>query len=98
MDAALVWYANHTHRGDAATYTWQRWPRGWWRQRIARALQHSGRHRHGRPFRQFARLYKSSDPRGHFLRRLDETHYADFVEAGCVGFIQLLQQHPEIRG
>src|SRR5713226_5101568 len=98
MDATLVWHANHTNRGDFATTAWQRWPRGRWRQRVARALQHSGRHGHGRPFRQFARLSESSDARGHFLRFLDETHYADTLEARAVGFVQLLEQHAEIRG
>src|SRR6266436_8020246 len=98
MDATLVWHANHTNRGHFATSAWQRWPRGRRRQRAARALQHSGRHRHGRPFRLFARLSESSDARGHFLRLLDETHYADTLEARPLGFVQLLQQHAEIRG
>src|SRR4029077_14659498 len=90
LDATLVWHANHTHRGDFATSAWQRWPRGRWRQRATRALQHSGSHRHGRPFRQFAWLPEGSDARGHFLRRVDETHYADALEARPVGFVQLL--------
>ncbi len=41
---------------------------------------------------------ESSNARGHFLRLLDETHYADSLKAGPVGFVQLLQQHAEIRG
>src|ERR1700731_4872559 len=98
MDATLLWHANHTHRGDSAANAWQRWPRGRWRQRVARALEHSGRHRYGRPFRLFARLSESSDARGHFLRLLDETHYADPLEARRVGFVQLLWEHAEIRG
>jgi formate dehydrogenase major subunit len=76
----------------------QRWPRGRRRQRAARALQHSGRHRHGWPFRLFVRLSESSDARGYFLRRLDETHYADSLEARSVGFVQLLWKHAEICG
>src|SRR5207302_1292434 len=98
MDATYLWHANHTNRGDSATAAGQRGTGGRWRQRLARALEHSGRHRHGRYFRQFARLSESSDARGHFLRLLDETHYADTLEARAVGFVQLLWQHPEIRG
>src|SRR4029077_9169211 len=98
MDATLVWHANHSDRGDFATRAWQRWPRRRWRQCAARALQHSGRHRHGRPFRLFARLSESSDARGYFFRLLDETHYANTLEARPVGFVQLLWQYAEIRG
>src|SRR6266852_1424045 len=29
---------------------------------------------------------------------MDEAHYADILEARAVGFVQLLEQHPEIRG
>src|SRR6266404_3842608 len=59
-------------------------------QRFARALEHSGRHGHGRCVRHFARLLEGADSRGYLFRRLDEAHYADTLEARAVGFVQLL--------
>jgi len=97
--ATLLWHSNHTYRGDAAAASRQRGPRGRWRQRVARALQHSGCHGHGRSFRHFARLSESSDrPRttsfDSWMKRITPTT----LEARPVGFVQLLWQHAEIRG
>src|SRR6267378_5351325 len=98
MDATYVWHADHSNGGDSATAARECGTCGGRGQRVARAFEHSGRHGHGGHFRQFARLSESSDARGHFLRFLDETHYADTLEARAVGFVQLLEQHAEIRG
>src|SRR5260370_31294659 len=96
MDAAYVWHANHSHGGNSATAAWQRWPRRWRCQRLARSFQYPGRHGHGRDFRQFARLLEGAYSRRYLLRRVDETHYADRLEARPMGFVQLLLQPAEI--
>src|SRR6267378_2195331 len=97
MDAAYVWHADHSNGGDAATPARECGTGGGRSQRVARALKYSGRHGHGGCVRHFAGLLEGADSRGYLLRSLDETHYADALKARAVGFVQLLEQHAEIR-
>src|SRR6266436_6094340 len=63
MDAAQLRHADNSNCSDPAALARQCGPRGRRRQRVARALQYSGRHGHGRDFRQSPRLFEGADSR-----------------------------------
>ena len=98
LDAAHLRNADHPHGGDDAAAAGQRGPGGRRRQRVARPFEYSGRHGHGRHFRQLAGISEGARPDGCGLGGLSEAHHADIVEARSLGFVQLLVEHAEVCG
>ncbi len=76
LDPAQLRIADHPHRRDAAIAARQRRTRGRRRECAARALQHSGRHRHRRNLRQSARLSEGAHSGRHGFRGVDEAHHS----------------------
>ena len=96
LDAAHLRHANHPHRGDDSAAARQRRTRGRRRERAARPFEYSGRHGHGRHFRQSARIPENADSDRHGSGHIPEAHHPDSFETHAVGFVELLLEHAEI--
>src|SRR2546421_5145509 len=98
VDAAHLWHADHPHRRHASTDAGKRGAR--WRRRkcAARSLQHPRRNRHGRDLRDSAWIFEGTPSGGYGLQELSGADHANVFEAPCVGFMELLVEHAEIRG
>src|SRR6516162_4418884 len=93
LDAARFRNTNHSHGGRAATAVGQPGTRRRRRQCAPGPFQYSRRDRYGGYFRFFARLSENACAGRRDLQGLPRSHDSDVIEAGALGFVQLLVEY-----